>query len=135
MKIIHLLILTIVALLFIGCQSSRQLSLLPPTPAGVQSARIYLLRPHRFVGDGVATGLYLDGQSITQLASGDYTIFRVSPGQHMIASKIGDSGFGSQPVNCEAGKEYFFRAISAITPLSTTDGEQLRARLNYVPLN
>jgi hypothetical protein len=134
-KIKLLLFLSIISFLVTGCQSSRQMSLLPSIPTGVQPASIYLMRPHRFVGDGVATDLYLDGQLISRLASGDYTIFQVSSGLHMIGAKIGDSGFGSQRVECEAGKEYFFRAISAVTPLSTAEGERLKTNLKYVPLN
>lgn len=111
------------------------MSLLPPIPANTQPASIYLMRPHRFINDGVATDLYFDGQLISRLASGDYTIFRVSPGPHMIGAKLGLEEFGSQRVECEAGKEYFFRAIMAVTPLSATEGEELKKHLNYVPLN
>jgi len=132
----RLILLSLVsALFFTGCESSRQMSLLPETPAGVQPASIYLLRPHRFAGDGTAADLYLDGQLISRLASGDYTMFRVPPGSHMIGCKLGWSGFGSQRVDCEAGKDYFFRAIVAVTPLSATEGEELKSHLNYAPLN
>lgn len=135
MKIKFLFLLTVVSLFFTGCESSRQMSLLPPINAGIQPSKIYLLRPHRFAGDGTAADLYLDGQLISRLASGDYTMFSVAPGSHMIGCKLGWSGFGSQKVDCEAGKEYFFRTIVAVTPLSVTDGQQLKASLNYVPLN
>ena len=98
--------MTLFAVLAAGCQSSRQMSLLPPIPTGVQPARIYLLRPHRLAGDATAHGLYLDGQLITQIASGDYTVFTVSPGSHMIAVKAeGGMGFGSHRVECAAGED------------------------------
>lgn len=135
MKIMFLALLSGLTLFFTGCESSRQMSLLPPTPTGIQPANIYLMRPHRLAGDATAADLYLDGQLVSRLASGDYTIFHVSPGAHMIGCKLGWSGFGSQKVDCEAGKDYYFRAIVAITPLPTIDGEKLKSDLNYVELN
>ena len=143
MKTILLFLFSVVMLLFTGCQSSRQMSSPPSVATGVQPANIYLMRPHRFAGDGVAPDLYLDGQLISRLASGDYTIFRVSPGSHMIGAKLGDSGFSSQRVECEVGKEYFFRVVVGVTPIATVafnplpaaGVERLKAHLNFMPLN
>ena len=111
------------------------MSLLPTIPAGVQPANIYLFRPHIFFGDGVGTGLYLDGQLVTQLGSGDYTVFQVTPGTHMIASKIGDAGFHSQTLDCKSGDNYYFIARRTIAPISSKDGEGLKNTLTFVKLN
>jgi hypothetical protein len=129
----NILTTVLAVILLAGCQSSQQMSLLPQTPAGSASARIFLFRPHRFAGDATAHGLYLDGQLVTQLASGDYTIFRVSPGSHMIAVKAeGGMGFDSQKVDCSAGEDYYFRATFSMALLSAGEGKQLVERLKFV---
>ncbi len=119
--------------LFVSCQSSQQMSLLPQVGSSGPSARITLLRPHRFAGDATAHGLYLDGQLVMQVASGDYTVFKVSPGSHMIAVKAeGGMGYGSQKVQCSAGGDYYFLATFSIAPLSADKGKQLAQSLKFV---
>ena len=133
MKIRNALLAAVFTVLVAGCQSSRQMSLLPRIPNEVVPSRIHLLRPYRFAGDGIAHGLYLDGQLITQIGSGDYTIFTVAPGTHMVAVKAdGIMGGGAFRIECEAGRDYYFRATFNIVPLSEADGKKLAEGLHLV---
>ena len=123
------------ALIFTGCQTSQQMSLLPIVKDGVTPANIYLLRPHIVFGDGVGTSLYLDGQLIAQLGAGDYLVFTVNPGEHMVASKIGDAGLHSQKLGFKSGQDYYFIARRTIEPLSTHEGVKIKQQLKEVLLN
>jgi hypothetical protein len=133
--ILLLLLIWIFRKLGAGCQTSQQMSLLPLIPPEIQSANVYLMRPRTFFGDTIMTELYLDGHLIAQLAAGCYTVLRVSAGTHMIALKVKNSGFHSQIVNCESGKECFFRTVDTIKHLSAAVGEKLKYSLNHAPLN
>ena len=135
MKILYLFLGLVVSLVLTGCQTSQQMSSLPQIKDGVKPANFYLLRPHIFVGDATGASLYFDGQLIAQLGSGDYLVFKVSPGTHTIATKLGDSGLHSQTVACESGVDYYFVARRTIEILSAADGEKMKKKLREIILN
>lgn len=113
------------------------MSMLPSIPVGVQPAKLYLIRPSTLVSAGVASELYFNGQLVCRLGVGDYTIFPVSPGVHMIGCKLnrGDGQwFESQKIECESGKDYYFRTIAAVVPIPSAEGIKLTEHLNYIPL-
>ena len=89
------------------------------------------------MGAGVASELYFNAQLVCRLGVGDYTIFAVSPGVHMIGCKLsrGDGQWcESQKIECDSGKDYYFRTIAAVVPITSPEGIKLKERLNYIPL-
>lgn len=124
-------------LLLLGCAPSKQLSKLPSIEEGLESAKIYILRPHIFVGDGLAGFIYLNDKPIFSIAAGDYTAFQVPPGKH----KVGIMGKGwwdivmnQVLINCLCGEEYYLKVTNnEIIQISEQLGKEYMTSCKYVP--
>lgn len=138
-SIISIMALSILALMFTGCAPSMRLSKLPPIGEGIIPAKVYIIRPHMFVGDGLKGFIYLDDTPVFRIAAGDYTMLQVSPGNHTI--RIMGKGWvdivmNQVSISCLSGESYYFKVTNnKILRVAEEAGNKFIAKCQYVPLD
>lgn len=109
-----LIIISVLALS--GCaSSSHQKGELYSTPVDIvdDKAVVYLLRPSSFVGAARDYSMSVDGEVVTILPNGTYSIAYLEPGEHVFEAKKVPISLDKSPqaiavqYTVDAGKEYF----------------------------
>jgi len=84
-------------------------------------ALLYVYRNAIFVGSAVAMDIYIDGNSVGQLAEKTYLVVVLEPGKHKLSQYRDESirATNYHPLNVKAGNKYYVRVSAAVPPKET----------------